>query len=344
MTDTAEEQPVKSLSDELAEALRESEERDSQEEQETEEDEAETDDSEEESADEDDSEDDDESDQDTDDSEDDTEEESDDEPIKAPEHWSAADRERFESLPDEAKDFVLERHKAMEGDYTRKTQELASIRKRGEALEEVIGPYRQEFQLSGLDDVAAIRQLFTVHDALKRDPNQAIQWLAQTYGADLTSTDDQNIDPTVAELKRQIQQMRQEQQHQALTAQQRQQQEIESQIKAFEEEKDADGSLKHPSFMDVQDDMAVLIQAGRATDMEDAYQKAIRMRPDMFETIQKKQTEQAKQKEKAEKAKLAKRAKKAASGVKSSGAGVKKDAPASLHDEIASLVNQQLNQ
>lgn len=260
------------------------------------------------------------------------------EPIDPPQHWSAADRDRFSKLPVEAQSFVIERHKSMEADYTRKTQEVASIRKRGEALDEVIAPFRQEFQLAGMDDVAAIRQLFSVHDFLKRDPTKAVQWLAQTYGADLTQTEE-DVDPHVAALRREVQQLHQERQQETLTAQQRQQQELVNQIKTFEEEKDESGNLKHPHFITVYDDMVKMIQSGLASDLQGAYDRAVRMRPDLQPATQREPV-----KPKTDKAKLAKRAKKAASGVKSSGASVKRDAPQSLRDEISALVDTQLNQ
>ena len=42
-------------------------------------------------------------------------------PLEAPQHWSAADKERFSGMPREAQDYVLERDKSMTADYTRKT-------------------------------------------------------------------------------------------------------------------------------------------------------------------------------------------------------------------------------
>ncbi len=335
MVDTAQEQPVRSLNEELAEILREAEERDPEEiEAEEPESEEEIEEVDEESEDEE---------TDEEESEDEFDEESEEvEPLEAPQHWAPADQERFKSLPKEAQEFVLDRHRSMEADYTRKTQEIASIRKRGEALEEVISPYRQDFSLAGMDDVAAIRQLFAVHDSLKRDPTNTVKWLAQQYGADLTQTDE-DVDPQVARLQQQIHQMHQEQQRVHTAQQEQQQQALVNQIKAFEEEKDEGGKLKHPHFITVYDDMTKLLQSGVANSLEDAYTRAVYMRPELQQSLQQEQLEQEKQKQKAEKAKQAKRAKKAASGVKSSGASVKKETPTSLRDEIGALVDQQLN-
>jgi len=50
------------------------------------------------------------------------------EPIPAPEHWSDADKATFNALPRDGQDFIIARHKAMEGDYTRKSQGIAQER------------------------------------------------------------------------------------------------------------------------------------------------------------------------------------------------------------------------
>lgn len=345
MSDTHENEPVEStLQEDLAKALQEAEESEDvsqaveepEEEVEEEPPEEEEDASDEPSHDE---ENDDEPDEESESDEAESEEETEDS-LEAPEHWPARDKEIFSEAPKEIQEWALRRDKEREADYTRKTQEIASIRKRGEALEEVIAPYRQEFQLSGMDDVSAIRQLFAVHDSLKNDPSGTIQWLAQTYGADLTQTQEE-VDPTVAALQRQIQQLHQEQQRSQSAQQEQQQQALVKQIEAFENEKGEDGKLKHPHFQDVHDDMTRLFQSGMATTLEDAYEKAVNLRPDLRQVIQKQTQEQTRQKQKAEKAKQAKRAKKAASGVKSSGASVKQDKPKTLRDELSALIDQQ---
>src|SRR5688572_17361777 len=48
---------------------------------------------------------------------------------EAPQHWPADKREMFAKLPSEAQRLLLDRHKEMEADYTRKTTELSEQRK-----------------------------------------------------------------------------------------------------------------------------------------------------------------------------------------------------------------------
>ena len=55
-----------------------------------------------------------------------------------PQHWPETDKTMFGTLPDEAKSFLLRRHRDMEADYTRKTQENADAIKIGKAAIESI--------------------------------------------------------------------------------------------------------------------------------------------------------------------------------------------------------------
>lgn len=58
------------------------------------------------------------------------------------------------------------------------------------------------------------------------------------------------------------------------------------QIDSFAAEKDAQGNSAHPHFEAVREEMALLLDAGKAQDLKDAYQKAIRLHDDIFESEQ----------------------------------------------------------
>ena len=53
--------------------------------------------------------------------------------VEAPQHWSQQDREFFTRQTPEAQQWLLQRHRSMEGDYTRKQQEAAEWRRQNEA-------------------------------------------------------------------------------------------------------------------------------------------------------------------------------------------------------------------
>ena len=102
------------------------------------------------------------------------------EAISAPKHWPKDEQEVFNSWDANVQHQVMDRYKAMEGDYTKKTQEIAKYRKRNEALDEIYGPFRDDFQRAGMDEVAATRQLLAAHKYLREDPQQALKWLAKS--------------------------------------------------------------------------------------------------------------------------------------------------------------------
>lgn len=63
---------------------------------------------------------------------------------EAPAAWSAKDKELFAKQSPEAKAFLLDRHRSMEADYTRKTQDLAGFRKEYEAVDQIFTPAQRE--------------------------------------------------------------------------------------------------------------------------------------------------------------------------------------------------------
>ena len=97
----------------------------------------------------------------------------------APEHWSAADKERFESLGDDHKSWFLDIRKSLETGYQSKFEEVAEYRKERQALDGLFQPHDEELALQGTDRVGAIRQLLAAHRSLQSRPGETIAWLAQ---------------------------------------------------------------------------------------------------------------------------------------------------------------------
>lgn len=254
------------------------------------------------------------------------------ESLEPPEHWAAADKEKFTSVPREAQEFILDRHKAMEGDYTRRTQEIAPIRRQFEAIQDALAPYEAEFQQAGLDHAGAVRQLAYWHTALKSDPKQAIQQLAQTYGVDLSESDEEVTDPALKSVLKELGQVKQSLSRSEQQAQQTQQQQLLDQIQAFETATGDDGRLLHPHFKTLEDKMTALFNAKLASSLEDAYNQALALSPDLKPAPPKKP--------KVNPAEKVKQAKRAAAGVKSSGTGGQKPPPKlSLEQSVAAAVD-----
>ena len=222
------------------------------------------------------------------------------EALTAPKHWPKEEQEIFNAWDANVQHQVMDRYKAMEGDYTKKTQALSKYKKRNEALDEIYGPFRDDFQRAGMDEVAATRQLLAAHKYLREDPQQAIKWLAQSYGVDLkavnddTAIEDEYADPQMKAMQQQIAQLQGTIQNQQQQAQNMQKQEVQTLIDNFQTAKDEDGNLKHPHFEAVQNQMAALVGSGQAKDIAEAYDMAVFANPT---TRAKVLEEQAKQKE-----------------------------------------------
>ena len=236
------------------------------------------------------------------------------EAISAPKHWPKEEQEIFNAWDANVQHQVMDRYKAMEGDYTKKTQALAKYKKRNESLDEIYGPFRDDFQRAGMDEVAATRQLLAAHKYLREDPQQALKWLAQSYGVDLkavnddTAIEDEYADPQMKAMQQQIAQLQGTITNQQQQAQNMQKQEVQAMIDNFQTAKDADGNLKHPHFDVVQNQMSGLISSGVAKDIASAYEMAVYANPETrAKVLDEKVKNETKQEVKAEAVQKAKK-------------------------------------
>ena len=88
--------------------------------------------------------------------------------------WDEETREAFTQLPEHMQEFMLKRDKEMTADYTRKTQEIAGIKR-------ALDPVRDEIKEMGIDEGTAISNLVATHRLLKAKPFIGIQYLMMAY-------------------------------------------------------------------------------------------------------------------------------------------------------------------
>lgn len=279
--------------------------------------------------------------------------ETDDAPIEATAHWSAEDRAAFERLPPDGQRLLLDRHRSMEADYTRKTQELAPLRKAYE-------PLKASAERLGITEAESVQRLVAAQQAFETSPLQATQWIANQYiqtpeqaravieslaqkhglklGEQRADNDDQDalVDPEVARLNEQVSRLsaRLEQGEQSAATQQRQQ--AQAAVDAFREAKDESGNLKHPHFDKVRAAMGALVTSGVATDIEDAYARAVRADPELYQEQAEALVTQTKQQQTAAARKAAADAKRRALP-RSGKAAPAKPKPANITDEMSQL-------
>jgi hypothetical protein len=241
------------------------------------------------------------------------------EELQAPNHWPKDFAAKFEALDAPAQHMFMERYKDLEGDYTKKTQAIAKYKKRQDAFDEIMAPFKSQFERAGMDDVGAVRQLLAAHDYLRKDPANAIAWLANQYGVDIgaigndPALEDEFADPQVKALQQQVAQLTGFIQNQQTQQQSYEQASTQSFIDQFAAETDASGNPAHPHFETVRSVMGSLISSGNATDLKSAYEAAVYANPELrqaeLERVAARQSQAKVKTEAVQKAKKAQRSK-----------------------------------
>ncbi len=274
-------------------------------------------------------------------------EDSDDE-IEAPAHWALEDQELFRQQPVEVQKYLLGRHKSMEADYTKKSQEVAPFRKAIEPWQ----PYLQSLNVKPEDAfnmlMSAQYQLQTGSPEQKRE---ALLKIAKDYGISLEGAkpangqDAQHDGVFSTEIDRVIQPLRDELGQLKTAAQTREQQALQAQaaeaektVQAFRDAKTEAGKPAHPHFDEVQDDMTRLAQAdrlaGRTPDLADLYERAVWANPTVRAKLTAAQQHAAKRADEQRRKGEVQKAKKAAVSVTGGPAGTREQ-PKSLREDIA---------
>ena len=194
-----------------------------------------------------------------------------------------------------------------------------------DAMQEAIQPYMQTIQGLGLTPDKAVAALMQADHTLRNsDPQTRLayfQQLAQSYGINLGAMQpqqgqapQQTVDPTVWALQNELNKVRGEvmgwKQQQELA----ENQQLLNEINQF--------SLKAEHFEEVRPTMIQLLQSGVAQTLDDAYDKAIRLDPNLFDQVQKAQQAEAAMRQAKEQNKAAKAARAAAVSVRSATPGV----------------------
>jgi len=220
--------------------------------------------------------------------------------IRAPASWSPAAKATFDKLPPEVQQAVAKREQEIDHGLRRKSEEV----KRYEPLEQLIAPRRAVWAAQGMDEASAIKTLLAAQDLLERDPKQGLEFVARSYGVNIANLSAQpqgqpqqaqpapDSHPEIAYLKQQLQDL----QAQVQTAQTAP---LLSQIEAFQNDP------ANLYFENVRDDMAVLLNNGKATDLKEAYEMACWMRPDIRPFLQTTQAPAAPTQDKAAQARRA---------------------------------------
>jgi hypothetical protein len=208
------------------------------------------------------------------------------EPV-VPQHWSETDKATFTKLDKEGQTFLLRRHKEMEADYTRKTQENAETIKLGTAVSRAIDPSIQaELRSTGVTHDQFVENLVAFHRMSKTDPVGLIKHLTGILGVDpvslappMGSTPPQ---PAIADpIAQRFQALESFVETEQRTRQQAAQESASKTIEQVSTEKNEDGTLVRPHFDKVKTTMARLMSVDPDMDLPTAYDVAVYRDPEL---------------------------------------------------------------
>ena len=154
---------------------------------------------------------------------------------------------------------------------------------RAKALEEAINPFVPELQAQGIHPAAWINNLGRAHMILSKAPyEQKVQMfhrLAQDYGVNLNVSNEpqQPVDAYTQQLMQQLYQVNQE----VSTIKGRFEQEEQTRL-SNEIERVRSNRERFPHFDMVREEMAQLLELGKAQDLETAYAKAVRLNDEVW--------------------------------------------------------------
>tara|TARA_R110002110_G_scaffold3609_1_gene18505 strand:- start:224 stop:1261 length:1038 start_codon:yes stop_codon:yes gene_type:complete len=268
--------------------------------------------------------------------------------ITAPQSMSAKDRESFYELPPASQKWIVDRVKAQEGDYTRKSMEVAEQKRFYEKIEKAIAPRRQQLALDGMDEGTAIDQLFALSDFASSDPVNFTRYLFQQRGIPLSALDQpggqQAADPQMLAMQQRLQNFeghlaqQQQLQHQKTT------EAVQTDVEKF--------SSETPFYQELQPEMVPIVTALKQSKpglsnleyLQMSYKMALAANEDVSAKIEIDQRAKSESQRIAKAKKAAKQARKAGGvNIKSTGAlpAAAKKAK-SVDDFIGALVDERM--
>lgn len=256
-------------------------------------------------------------------------------PIEGPKPpvWYKPELGDWGQVPETMRAAILDRERAISNELERR----AAAMRPWESVAERVAPYVPQLQAQGVAPEQFLGNLVAAHDALTRDPVAALQWIAESYGVDLSALaggyeEQAPEDPRLTAMAQRLEQLQGQVQHfgsawqqQQQAAQQQQQAVLQSEISAFAKDK-SDFDTLRPL-------MATFLQGGQAQTMAEAYEQARWAHPETRQRILEEQ-----RKADATKAQRARAAGSTLRGAPVNGA-VTRGPELSLEEEIAALID-----
>lgn len=192
-------------------------------------------------------------------------------PAEAPAGWTTEAKAEWLKLTPAVQQAVIKRETEISEGGRRWSEEKRTY-------EETLAPLRTAAQKYGLPEKEGLQRLLVANDFLERDPAAAIDWLAKSYGVQIQingvsqpqqpqAQQQPYVDPNLAVVTQELNTIK-------ATLAEREAAEIEQTINSFRND-------QHPHFDKVRATMGQLITAGKAANMEEAYEQAIWLDPEI---------------------------------------------------------------
>ncbi len=239
---------------------------------------------------------------------------------RPPASWKKDFHEVWQKADPKMQEYAWQREEQMRAGV----EPLLSKAQFADAMQEAISPYMNTIQGLGLQPEKAVAALMEADHKLRNsDPQTKMQYfaqLAQSYGINLGAMQGQaptaapnSVDPMVYQLQNELNKVRGE-----VMGWKQQQEMVENQTLLNEINQ---FSLKADHFEEVRPTMIQLLQSGVAQTLDEAYDKAIRLDPTLFEQTLKAQQAEVAAKQAKEANRVAKTARAAAVSVRSATPG-----------------------
>ena len=225
-----------------------------------------------------------------------------------------------------------------ESEYKKGVSTYKAEAERAKSYENAVAPFADNLARRGINPAQYIENLVRAEQILSTAPYeqkvQAFQKLAADYGIQLNGGQVTQLDPYTQQLMSQLNMVNQEVSSIKGRFAQEENQRLMNEIEKYRSDVE-----KYPHFDVVREEMAQLLELGKAQDLETAYKKAVRMNDDVWSLEQERLLRDAKQT--AIKAQEVKKAKAAAVSPKSTTPSGKVSEPGDKKDR-RSLIAEQL--
>jgi hypothetical protein len=217
-------------------------------------------------------------------------------PDVAPHTWPKEWKDNFNNLPPEQRQEMLELNHQMNSGFTQKMEAMALERKGLDGVRNAMTPHQNRLERAGISPEVAVQRSLAWDAHIQNNPQQGILDMARAYGVDLSqaipSAQEQYLTPTERAIQAQVQGTNQSvQQIQAEVQQWREQQQASefgvrqqnahAMLNEFMNAKDGSGNPLHPFIEHAAGRMTHYIQTGAAGNLDEAYEMAAAIDPEI---------------------------------------------------------------